>query len=135
MIRKFKLADIEKILEIEKTSFPKTPYSKSMFSHYFEILPNNFLVYVSSSNIIIGYIIFYTDGHIVSIAVDKKYRRQGTGALLLKEAIRLSKNGHALVEVRETNIIALNFYKKFGFEKIGIIKKYYDTEDAIIFVI
>ena len=37
------------------------------------------------------------------------------------------------LEVNEKNIIAINLYKNFGFEKVGRRKKYYNgIDDAII---
>lgn len=134
MIRKFELSDLKRVLEIEKTAFPKSPYSKSTFLHYYKNLRDNFLVHISK-NKITGYIIFYSDGHIISIAVDKEYRRKGIGTQLVKEAICSSKHKHALVEVRKGNINAINFYEKIGFRKIGIIKNYYRNEDAIVLII
>lgn len=135
MIEKFKLSELKRILEIEKNSFPKSAYDRFTFLQYFDILHDNFLVHVSDSEIITGYIIFYPDGHIVSIAIDKKYRRKGIGTLLVKEVIHRSKNDIALVEVRQSNIGALNFYYKIGFKKIGKINNYYGNEDAVVLII
>ena len=37
-----------------------------------------------------------------------------------------------LLEVRESNISAINLYSKCGFKEINRRKNYYDGEDAII---
>ena len=77
------------------------------------------------------------EGHITNIAVDPAYRNQGIGKAvlgsLIEEAERRKLTGVTL-EVRESNIEAINLYKKFGFICAGIRKDYYhDTkEDAII---
>ena len=134
MIRKFKSNDLREILRLEKKAFPKTPYYAPIFIYYAQLYPNNFLVYVDeSSHRIFGYIIFYREGHILSIAVDPKYRRKGIGSSLIKEVIKLL-DGNAKVEVRVSNKGAQMFYKKLGFTRSGIISRYYDNEDAIVMI-
>ena len=42
-------------------------------------------------------------------------------------------DGSVFLEVKRSNLSAINFYKKFNFKEIGFEKKYYsDGEDAII---
>ena len=36
------------------------------------------------------------------------------------------------LEVRISNIIAINLYKKFGFKEVALRKYYYGDEDAIL---
>ena len=134
MIRKFELDDLHRILEIEEDSFPKSPYEVSIFLHYHKVYPEYFLVHVSNTNFITGYIIFYPDGNIASIAVDKNLRRKGIGTLLMNKATNISDNGYGNVEVRKSNTTALIFYNKLGFKKKGIIKDYYGNEDAVVLV-
>ena len=43
-IRRFKLDDIGKILEIEEQAFPKTGYSKEILLSYANTLPDSFVV-------------------------------------------------------------------------------------------
>jgi ribosomal-protein-alanine N-acetyltransferase len=134
MIRKFKSKDLKKILEIEEKAFPKSPYDHRIFTHFAEIFPDTFLVFVKEdSEEIIGYIIFSSTGHIASIAVDPMYRQKRIGSKLVKEALRVS-NGYAQVEVRETNTVAQRFYHKLGFFQSGRINHYYEEEDAIVMV-
>ena len=83
----------------------------------------------------------YDEGHIMTINVDKDFRRLKIGSLLLKKLIELSKE-HNLklltLEVRSSNIAAQNLYKKYGFLCVGLRKNYYKIhnsnlkEDAII---
>jgi ribosomal-protein-alanine N-acetyltransferase len=37
-----------------------------------------------------------------------------------------------LLEVRQSNNAAINLYKSFGFKEIGVRKKYYKDEDALM---
>jgi len=75
--------------------------------------------------------------HIMNIAIRADMRRKGMAKLLLSELIRLAKSrdmSKIWLEVRPSNKAALSLYKKMGFKKVAIRKKYYsDTnEDAIV---
>ncbi|NQE04647.1 putative N-acetyltransferase [ANME-1 cluster archaeon GoMg1] len=138
MIRKFRILDLDAILRIEKKAFPKSPYSRFTFLYYASAYRDNFLVYVQEDmrkglNKIGGYIIFYPEGHIVSIAVHPAYRRRGIGAELVGEVLKRTK-GNASVEVRESNEIAKEFYTHLGFSMQSIIQKYYGDEDALLMI-
>jgi len=139
MIRKFSFSDLEDILGIEKEAFPKSPYSRFTFLYYASACRDNFLVYVHETkekkrmNKIVGYIIFYPGGHIVSIAVHPAHRRNGIGTELVGEVLKRTK-GKAIVEVRESNEVAKEFYKHLGFSLRTIILKYYGDEDALVMI-
>ena len=136
MIRRFNWSDLEDILGIEKEAFPKSPYSRFTFLYYSAACSNTFLVYEDerkNSNKITGYIIFYPEGHIVSIAVHPAYRRSGIGTELVGGILKRTK-GKASVEVRESNEIAKEFYKHLGFFLQAIIPKYYGDEDALVMI-
>lgn len=138
MIRKFTNSDLDAILRIEKEAFPKSPYNSFVFSYYAETYPDNFLVYKYDDtgkglSEIVGYIIFYPQGHIVSIAVHSAYRRRGIGTELVAEVLKRTK-GVASVEVRASNEVAKTFYKHLGFSLRTIIPRYYGDEDALVMV-
>lgn len=79
---------------------------------------------------IVGYIIVYGDD-VISIAVRENCRRTGVGSELLKSVLK--QKTELFLEVRESNINAIAFYKNYGFNSVGIRKKYYhDGENAII---
>ena len=81
-------------------------------------------------------IILPDDIEITNIVTKKSERKKGIGKLLLDKIIEISKEEKKellSLEVNEKNLIAINLYSKFGFEKVGIRKKYYNgIEDAII---
>jgi len=138
MIRRFNWSDLEDILGIEKEAFPKSPYNRFTFLYYASAYRDNFLVYVheykrKGLNKIVGYIIFYPEGHIVSIAVHPAYRRRDIGTELVGEILKKTK-GNASVEVRESNEVAKEFYMHLGFFMQAIISKYYGDEDALLMI-
>jgi len=76
-------------------------------------------------------------GHIVSIAVLPEYRRRGIAKKLMSNVLETLKNRYksneVYLEVRVSNVPAINLYEKLGFEKVKVIKGYYlDGEDAYI---
>ena len=80
------------------------------------------------------------EAHVLNIAVDPKYQRQGYGRLLMQQLIEDAKTLEAdtlLLEVRASNIPAIALYDDFGFNEIGIRKNYYPAqqgkEDALMF--
>lgn len=75
-----------------------------------------------------------------NIVIHPDYRHQGLAKKLLAELIDilLQKKIHMIwLEVRESNLSAINLYRQLGFNDITIRKNYYPTtnnqyEDAII---
>lgn len=77
------------------------------------------------------------EAHIVSVGVRAEYKGQGVGELLIIGAIEQAINRGAEVatlEVRTSNDIAKNLYRKYGFRECGVRKAYYadNREDAVV---
>ncbi len=132
-IRKFKIDDINEIVEIEEQAFPKTPYSKEAFLSYANSFPDSFVV-IETGKDILGYIIFDMSGHIHSTAVKPAYRRKGFGKMLFMHALKCAKE-RLWLEVRSKNNTAIRFYKKLGMKIVGKIPNYYETDHALIMVL
>ena len=84
-----------------------------------------------------GIWIMADEAHITNIAVRKGYQRRGIGELLLISTIDLAQGLRASImtlEVRISNQVAQNLYRKYGFGQMGIRHGYYidNKEDAII---
>lgn len=73
---------------------------------------------------------------ILTIAITPQFQRKGLGRELLDDLLqRLDKNKvrSIMLEVRVSNVSAIHFYQKYGFELIDTRKKYYSNlEDAKI---
>ena len=81
------------------------------------------------------YSIIYNRMEIDNISVLDDYRKQGIGTKLMAHLISLAielRADNITLEVRESNIIARNLYKKFGFHEVAIRKFYYGDEDGIL---
>ena len=77
------------------------------------------------------------EAHVVSVGVRTSDRGRGIGELLLIGALERAMSRTAAVmtlEVRESNWVAINLYRKYGFEARGVRKAYYadNREDALI---
>jgi ribosomal-protein-alanine N-acetyltransferase len=104
---------------------------------------NNDLKEFNINSQITGFIIFYTvldEMHILDIAVSKTMQSRGIGSHLLNYAIYkfADKNiKFIFLEVRISNLRAINLYKKLDFKTFMIRKNYYDgvqKEDALCMV-
>ncbi len=136
IVRKFTPNDLKRVFEIESMSFNQS-YGIEMVQQLYE-MGVGFLV-AEEDGYVIGYVIFwikYEDqGHIISIAVDKNYRRLGAGTQLLVKAISILSllNIRAIyLEVNENNIGAVEFYKTFNFKIDRVVPGYYENGDGAI---
>lgn len=137
-IRNLKLGDMKAILDIEYRSF-KDPYPLSLLNRLYAMHPDGFLV-AEFQNKVVGYVIGVVrwgfTGHILAIAVDPPYRRQGVGTALATNAIdriRMKRAKQVRLEVRKSNLAARQFYLKLGFAEREEIPHYYeDGETAVI---
>lgn len=136
IVRKFKPTDLKRVFEIENMSFNQS-YGINMFQQLYE-MGVGFLV-AEEENYVIGYVIFWVkyenQGHIISIAVDKNYRRMKAGTELLIRAISILsmlKIDTIYLEVNENNTAAVEFYKKFHFKIDRIVPGYYEDGDGAI---
>lgn len=82
-------------------------------------------------NGIIIYNLFYDRIEIEYIIVPEEYRKKGIGSKLLSE-IEEQKINNITLEVRESNITAINFYKKNGYKIEAVRKNYYGNEDGYL---
>ena len=68
--------------------------------------------------------------HIMQIAVDPEYRRQGIAEQLSKNLLAAKQGRTLMLEVRASNIPAQALYEKLGFIHSGIRKGYYVPQKA-----
>lgn len=139
LFRLMREEDIDQIVNIEKLSFT-IPWSKESF--YNELYKNQFASYlvIEDGEKIIGYCgvwIVVDEAHITNIAILPEYRGRKLGDALLAKVIQMAREMGAqsmTLEVRVSNHVAQNLYRKFGFENGGIRKGYYtdNHEDALV---
>jgi ribosomal-protein-alanine N-acetyltransferase len=70
---------------------------------------------------------------ILNLAVDPLARRKGVARALLAHELR-GRQGEWFLEVRESNVEALNLYEKLDFKRVAVRNNYYQDplESAIV---
>ncbi|MEM1583947.1 MAG: ribosomal protein S18-alanine N-acetyltransferase [Nitrososphaerota archaeon] len=141
--------DLIAVMNINRICLPEN-YTYGFFEMILHSYPKSFLVAEIDGHIA-GYIMCRVErilsrfqrfkiskaGHVISIAVLPEYRKIGIASSLLKNAMKVLREVYGcseiFLEVRVSNIPAINLYEKIGFIKVDIIKKYYiDGEDAYV---
>jgi ribosomal-protein-alanine N-acetyltransferase len=150
-------ADVPQVMAIERKAFT-LPWSDYTYRH--ELLENRNAHYLVARRLngsllskstwlmrlfktepkapIVGYGGFWIvldEAHISTIASDEQWRGHGIGELMLLAMIERSVElgAHEVtLEVRVTNAVAQNLYRKYGFEVVGRRPGYYrdNNEDA-----
>ena len=134
-IRRFKPADMDRVLEIERGCFGKDAYDRKLFAEYERKCGGLFLL-AEGSRTVDGYSIACVSGKggtliasLESIAVDPRARGKGAASLLLKSTIRrlkLQGVGRITLMVRRSNTVALQFYERRGFTAVRRAPGYYE---------
>jgi len=119
------------VSESEGQAIQKVPWFKRLFSYERHLSVSENIVGFS------GFWMMMKEAHIIAIGVKNGYRQLGIGEGLLIATIELAQRLNSNVvtlEVRASNMIAQELYKKYGFQVTGRRVKYYssDGEDAII---
>ena len=135
MIKKLTSDDInyiEQIFNLEKEIFINSAFNRT----YLDTLikgDNSFIYVYLIDDKVCGYLLILDSidvYEILAIATVEEYRNKGIAQKLLNKI----KTKDIFLEVRESNQVAINFYKKNKFKEISIRKNYYSepTENAII---
>jgi ribosomal-protein-alanine N-acetyltransferase len=87
-----------------------------------------------------GMWMYVDEAHIATIATHPGVRGRGIGERILLDLLREAQRRHAVtvtLEVRVSNIVAQNLYRKYEFMEVGQRKAYYhdNREDALLMTI
>ncbi len=137
-LRKMKKEDVPRVMEIERECFP-TPWQES--AYYTEIANHSaYYIVACKEDEIVGYAgmwVIMDEAHITTLGVAREFRGTKVGEQLLvgllDESIRRNAR-RATLEVRQSNHIAQNLYKKYGFVPAAVRRGYYtdNHENAIV---
>lgn len=139
MIRKMTLDDIEQVIAIDRESF-SLPWPERSFRFELTDNPASRCWVAEVDGKIAGMIVVWLivdEVHVATIATHPDFRRQGIAKNLLSYALQhLSTEGaqSSFLEVRASNLVAQEMYRKFGYEESGVRRHYYrdNDEDAIL---
>lgn len=138
---KLGLADVDQIVEIEQAVYSH-PWTRGNF---FDSLYSGYVAggLRDKSGLLLGYFVLMPvvdEMHLLNLAVRAERQGQGFARILLdniSELIRTQQFSSILLEVRVSNLRALEVYQRYGFAEIGRRKAYYPStdnarEDAIV---
>lgn len=138
-IREMELADLNDVHEVDLASFT-APWSKETYKR--EIKENRYAHYfvIEADGVIIGYAgiwLVMDDAQITNIAISPRLRGYKIGEKLFGYVVQyaIARGAKRLsLEVRESNEVAQNMYRKFGLVSGGVRKNYYpdNGEDAVV---
>lgn len=138
-VRRMDPSDMLAVLAIEQASFSQQPWAEEQFQsclHRFDCVE---MVAEQRGNVI-GFIIYALrdeDSHLLNVAVHPARRRCGVGAQLVRKltgTLSPRQRTRIIVEVRETNLVAQQFFRSQGFQAIRVLRNHCpDTgEDAFL---
>lgn len=140
-IRSSQVKDIPAILEIEQSAH-LSPWSEKLLNSSFSNRSHNFVAETTEQ--IVGYVfssLVADELTLENICVAPSKQGQGIGRLLMQYLLEQAKSlqvQDVWLEVRASNIAAIELYKQFGFIEQGVRKNYYpipsshEKEDAIL---
>lgn len=148
IIREATEKDLQEVIKVNLISLPEH-YTQDFWLDHLRAWGKAFIV-AEVNNRIVGYVMCRVEsgigffkkgliklGHIVSVAVLPDYRRRGIGTMMMFKSLERLKESYSVsevyLEVRVSNLPAINLYEKLGFKKVRVIKHYYlDGEDAFV---
>lgn len=144
LIQRATLGNLDALVDLEEACF-SVPWSRKSFEAELEgnqfsrtfILPHP--EYEKNSKVI-GYIcvwVVFEEIRFLNLAVRQEFCRQGLGRKLIHEVLQLAEDAgccRGMLEVRKSNVPAINLYEYFNFKAYATRKSYYTnpTEDAIL---
>ncbi len=138
MLRKMTPNDLDQVMEIEKQVFT-LPWSRESYAGELNNSFANYLVVDVAGKVASygGIWVVFREAHITNIAVHPEHQGLGYGKSLmlgLEQVARQKKAEYVYLEVRPSNIKALNLYEGIGYGQSGTRTAYYtdNNEDAII---
>jgi ribosomal-protein-alanine N-acetyltransferase len=75
----------------------------------------------------------FEEANLLNISVNPKFQRQSIASQLLHHLLLICRINHAKhlwLEVRESNVAAINLYRQFVFKEIGQRKNYYQYTNS-----
>ncbi|TDD72093.1 ribosomal-protein-alanine N-acetyltransferase [Jiangella aurantiaca] len=129
-------ADLDAVVPLEQELFAgDPPWSADQFRSELAGVPDTrWYVVAEAGGVVVGYAGLQAPAlpgdpaDVMTIAVAPAHQRGGVGTLLmtaLEAEARRRGAGELLLEVRADNVPAKTFYKRHGFERIAVRRRYY----------
>lgn len=152
--RRMRPDDLPRVVEIEKDGF-RHPWSRDLLERELSHGWSTVLLGVEDRpaalrqaqgdpiEVVVGFIVFWLvhdEVHVLNIATAREERRRGVGRALMEEAAQAGRRRGATLatlEVRRSNVAAIELYRALGYRQVGVRPNYYaeEGEDAIVMVL
>ena len=132
LIRYFRPSDVWAVYELASNNL-KEKYNPTVFTELSPFWPNGFLVVEDMGRIVgflFGIMSSEVECRVLMLAVNKEYRNQGIGTMLLNRFLgegALRGVRTVSLEVRASNLSGIRFYQRLGFILTGHIPDYYSN--------
>lgn len=133
ILRDMSEADLDAVLRIEREVHAH-PWTRGNFS---DALRSQYQCKVyESAGMMLGYAVMMLavdEAELLDIAVAAQHQHRGWGRKLLDEMMALARRHdmrRMVLEVRRSNVAAINLYRKVGFANIGLRRDYYPAENG-----
>lgn len=135
-----KADDVAQVMQVEKAVY-QYPWTEGIFNDCIRVGYECWLAEIGESLVAHAVIsVAAGESHILNISVSSKLQGQGIGKQFIEFLVNIAKSKKAsmiLLEVRPSNVQAINCYNATGFNEIGCRKDYYPAsngrEDALLF--
>ena len=132
---------LDEVMAIERDVFPFS-WTRKLFE---SAIREGYDCWIArdADDVMLGYFVMLKmvdEVHLLTIAVQRNVQGRGIGRRLVERVIERARDmqmDSLLLEVRPSNLRALEIYRRYGFAEIGRRKKYYEAandtrEDAIV---
>ncbi|MGA7269716.1 MAG: ribosomal protein S18-alanine N-acetyltransferase [Acidimicrobiia bacterium] len=129
-------ADLGEALDLERRTY-STPWSERVFRDELEAPGRTYIKAVAGGSVVgyAGLMMVGEEAHITTVVVDPDHRGGGVGTRMVLQLVEVALGSGArslTLEVRVSNRAAQALYRRFGMSPVGVRKKYYVDEDALI---
>jgi [ribosomal protein S18]-alanine N-acetyltransferase len=141
-LRPMRWWDVDAVLKLEDELFADDAWTAGMFWSELAQPDSRYYVVVVDAGDIVGYAglaALGDEGYVQTLGVTTSYWGRGFGAALLTAVLTEAERRHVgalVLEVRADNDRAQGLYERFGFERVGLRKGYYQPSgaDAVVMV-
>ena len=131
-IRPTESADVDQILRIEGERYGPDAWSRRQVEEELAAVPTTrWYASAVQDGAVLGYVGFFLsppDADVQTLTVADSAARRGIATTLLTgalSAVQAAGCHRIFLEVRADNEAALNLYRSFGFERLGVRRNYY----------
>jgi len=138
--RQMALEDISAVIQLENEVY-QFPWTDRIFKDCIRVGYDCWLAHLGNTIVAHAVIsIAAGESHILNLSVTRDHQGKGIGKQFIQFLLNIARNKRAqimMLEVRPSNIRAINCYSSAGFNEIGCRKDYYPApngkEDALLF--